>query len=48
LAFLGVALDNERNRSATGRIESTGSKPVLIIPADEESMIRSLCQSFID
>lgn len=48
LAFLGVALDNERNRSAIGRIESIGSKPVLIIPADEESMIRSLCQSFID
>ncbi len=48
LAFLGVALDKERNRIGAKRIEYSGSKPVLVIPADEESMIRSLCLSFIE
>lgn len=48
LAFLDIALDNEHNRAGSSRIESAGRKPVLVIPADEEAMIRSLCQPFLN
>jgi acetate kinase len=43
LAFLGLALDNEANNAALARIENKGSKPILIIPADEEGTIHRLC-----
>lgn len=44
LAFLGLALDDEANsNNASARIEHKGSKPILIIPADEEGTIHRLC-----
>jgi acetate kinase len=43
LAFLGVALDGEANRASASRIGSAGSAPVLVVPADEEEMMRRLC-----
>jgi acetate kinase len=44
LGFMGIALDAERNLVSAGRIEQAGGKPVLIVPADEEKMIRDLCR----
>lgn len=44
LGFFGFALDDTANAAGANRIEGKGSKPVLIIPADEEAMIRQLCQ----
>ncbi|HQS57443.1 MAG: acetate kinase [Gallionellales bacterium 35-53-114] len=44
LGFLGLELDAEANRAGASRLERKGGKPVLIIPADEEAMIRQLCQ----
>src|SRR5512135_144833 len=46
LAFLGLALDIEANSTATARIEHKGSKPILVIPADEEGTIHRLCLAF--
>jgi acetate kinase len=47
LAFLGLALDDEANsNNASARIERKGSKPILIIPADEEGTIHRLCLTF--
>ena len=46
LAFLGLALDNEANNAASARIERKGSKPILIIPADEEGTIHRLCLTY--
>ncbi|MFZ2160938.1 MAG: acetate kinase [Sideroxyarcus sp.] len=46
LAFLGLSLDHEANSAASARIERKGSKPVLIVPADEEGMIHRLCLTF--
>jgi acetate kinase len=46
LAFLGLALDDEANNNASARIEHKGSKPILIIPADEEGTIHRLCLTF--
>jgi acetate kinase len=43
LRFLGIAIDIKLNYSDAPRIESKGSKPIAIIPADEELMIRDLC-----
>jgi acetate kinase len=43
LDFFGFALDIEANTQAAARIEANGSKPILIIPADEEGMIHRLC-----
>ena len=43
LGFLGIALDEAANRANSSRIERDGGKPVLVIPADEEAMIRKLC-----
>ncbi|TRW90656.1 acetate/propionate family kinase [Candidatus Methylobacter oryzae] len=43
LTFLGFALDRAANRSGANIIGLAGHKPVLIIPADEEVMIRDLC-----
>ncbi len=46
LAFLGFSLDAEKNKSGSLKIGSNNSKPTLVIPADEEAMIRRLCLSF--
>jgi acetate kinase len=43
LDFIGVELDINLNQSSAIRIELNGSKPVAIISADEEKMIRDLC-----
>jgi acetate kinase len=43
LEFLGFALDQSANRSGDNKIGRPGCKPVLIVPADEEVMIRNLC-----
>ena len=40
LAFLGVELDEARNRACAERIDADGSRvPVFVIPADEESVV---------
>jgi acetate kinase len=46
LDFLGIALDNTTNNSASTRIERKDTKPVLVIPADEEAMIQHLCLNY--
>lgn len=46
LDFLGFALDNTANNSASARIERKDTKPVLVIPADEEAMIQHLCLTY--
>jgi len=43
LAFLGFSLNAELNQAGLARIEDTGSKPIVMIAADEEIMIRDLC-----
>jgi acetate kinase len=43
LAFIGFSLNPELNRINAARIELSDSKPIVIIPADEEIMIRDLC-----
>lgn len=43
LGFIGVTLDDTANCANSTRIEQRGSKPVLVVPADEEAMIRKLC-----
>lgn len=43
LAFMGFAMDADLNQSHATSIEQAGSKPILIIAADEELMIRKLC-----
>ncbi len=45
LAFLGFALDRTTNYLGMDEIGLAGHKPVLIVPADEEVMIRNLCLS---
>jgi acetate kinase len=45
LDFLGIVLDTDANQLAARRIEQHGFKPIAIIPADEEAMIRDLCMS---
>ncbi|HLP96926.1 MAG TPA: acetate kinase [Sideroxyarcus sp.] len=46
LDFLGFSLDAKANFSAATRIEGGKSKPVLLVPADEEAMIQRLSLSF--
>ena len=46
LAFLGFCLDSDANQSGAIRIDGPGAKPALVIPADEEAMIRHLCMVF--
>lgn len=43
LAFMSINLDIARNAAHASRIELTNSKPVCIVPADEERMIYRLC-----
>jgi len=47
LDFLGLSLDGHANNAASPRIERRGSKPILVIPADEEAMIHRLCLTFV-
>lgn len=47
LALLGFGLDHAANQSGRARIDSPGSKPILIIPADEEQMMRDLCMPYL-
>lgn len=42
LAFLGFELAPEANQSHATRLNTPSSKPILIIPADEEAVIRDL------
>lgn len=45
LGFLGFTLDKAANYLGVNEIGLAGHKPVLIVPADEEVMIRNLCLS---
>ncbi len=47
LDFLGLSLDRNANNASSPRIERQPSKPILIIPADEEAMIHQLCLTFV-
>ena len=47
LAFLGFELDSATNQSGRARIGSPGSKPILVVPSDEEGMIRKLCLEYL-
>lgn len=42
LGFLGFKLDSAANRAHATRIEAGDTKPILIVPADEETVIRDL------
>jgi acetate kinase len=44
LEFMGFSLNVAANNLASPRIDSSGSKPILIVPADEEAMIDGLCR----
>ena len=43
LAFMGFAIDENLNQNHATTMEQAGSKPILVIAADEELMIRNLC-----
>lgn len=45
LEFLDFRINKKSNEINALHIESTSSKPILIIPADEEAMIAQLCQT---
>ena len=45
LAFMGFTLNIALNESNAAKIEQAASKPIVIIPADEEIMMRDLCQN---
>ncbi len=47
LSFLGFALDQAANRSCLQNISQEGSKPVLVVKADEELAMRGLCLSHL-
>lgn len=47
LAFIGFSLNTEQNRINATQIAQADSKPIAIIPADEEIMIRDLCLNTI-
>jgi acetate kinase len=48
LAFMGFTLNAALNASNATSIEQAGNKPIVIIPADEEIMIRDLCLNAIE
>ncbi|HSR01796.1 MAG TPA: acetate kinase, partial [Methylophilaceae bacterium] len=45
LSFLGIVLAVNANETSASRIEKQGYKPIVIIPADEEAVIRDLSVS---
>lgn len=47
LAFLGFQLDPQANRQHAARLSTSESKPILIIPADEEAEIAELTSALI-
>jgi acetate kinase len=47
LAFLGFELDNASNQTSRCSIGLSNSKPILLVPADEEGMIRDLCLEYL-
>ena len=47
LAFMGIALDAVANRQHATRLEAAASKPVLMIPADEETEIARLTTTLL-
>lgn len=47
LEFLGLSLDEQANQDNAKRIEGEGKKPILIVPADEERMMRDLCAELL-
>lgn len=47
LAFMGFAVDTTANQSGMSSIGRAGSKPILVIPADEEKMIYGLCLEYL-
>jgi len=47
LAFLGFQLDNTSNQTSHASIGLPDSKPILVVPADEEGMIRELCLEYL-
>jgi acetate kinase len=46
LDFLGFALDDAANNAASARIERKDTRPIIVLPADEETMIQHLCLTF--
>jgi acetate kinase len=48
LEFLGFRLDADANRESAPCIHAEGGKPVLVIPADEEAMIRHHCLALLE
>jgi acetate kinase len=47
LAFLGFELNSAANQTRKASIGLPGSKPILVVPADEEGMIRKLCLKYL-
>jgi acetate kinase len=47
LEFLGLSLDSNANSASALRIERKFSKPILVVPSDEEQMIHRLCLTFV-
>ena len=47
LAFLGFSLDEHANLADHQRISGSDSRPVLVVPADEEIIIRDFCFDLI-
>ena len=43
LGFLGFHIDADANRANLSIISGSHSKPILVVPADEEAVIRDLC-----
>jgi acetate kinase len=46
LAFIGLSLNGDSNMTNATSIGRQGTKPILVIPADEEVMIHRLCLAF--
>lgn len=46
LDFIGISLNDESNMKHATSIGCQGTKPVLVIPADEEVMMHRLCLTF--
>ncbi len=44
LGFIGFSLDAAANRENSNRIGGSNSRPVLVVPADEEAMMDRLCR----
>ena len=47
MAFMGFELEKAANQSSISNIGRAESKPILVIPADEEKMIYELCLEYL-